>query len=216
MEPGRNRLALKWHPHRLDMVVREGGIFSVAFALLIIVGDVGFVVLIIWPLRRAPVDCRHEVVVARRHLPIGFLRGFGFGFAATSDRLEGRADVSHLFHAFADACEIGSGLVAAWAAQIQRTWLVPIDAVGADNIVEEPALLVKTLHMRLAALVYDWLLCVIHLILLVCDVPVLLSNHGWETASRPQGPQLRRVWNLPRGIDEASQWFLGRRDRRGF
>src|ERR1035437_1982953 len=102
MEPGRDRLALKWNPHCLEVMVREGGVFGVAFALLVMVGDVGFVVLVIRPLRRAPVDGRHEVVVARRHLATGFLGGPGLGLAPASDRLEGWADIGHLFYALAD------------------------------------------------------------------------------------------------------------------
>ena len=36
---------------------------------------------------------------------------------------------------------------------IERARLVPIDAVGADDVVDEPALLVEAAHMRLAALI---------------------------------------------------------------
>src|SRR6202011_5361173 len=35
--------------------------------------------------------------------------------------------------------------------QIERPWLVPLDAVGANDIVNEPALLLEAAHARLAA-----------------------------------------------------------------
>src|SRR5207249_3168644 len=40
--------------------------------------------------------------------------------------------------------------------------LVPVDAVGADDVVDEPALLLETAHMRLAALVEDGLQGTVH------------------------------------------------------
>jgi hypothetical protein len=153
VEPGRDRLVAKRHPHRLDVMVRERRVLSVALALLVVVGDVGLVVLVIRPLRRAPVHRRHEVVVARGHLVIGLRRRLGLGFAPARHRFEGGADVSHLLHALADAGEIGVGLVAAGAAEIQRARLIPVDAVGADDVVEEPALLLEAAHVRLAAFV---------------------------------------------------------------
>src|SRR5262249_11297529 len=64
VEPGRERGLLERDPHRLDPAAGEPGVIAVAFALLLIAGDVGFVVLVIGPLRRAPVDGRHEPVVA--------------------------------------------------------------------------------------------------------------------------------------------------------
>ena len=113
VEPGRDRLALERHPDRLDVMVGERGVLRVALALLVVVGDVGLVVLVVWPLRRAPVHGRHEVVVARGHLVAGLLGGLRLGLAPARHRLEGRADVGHLPHPLADAGEIGVGLDAA-------------------------------------------------------------------------------------------------------
>ena len=157
MEPGRDRLALERHPDRLDVVIGERRVFRVALALLVVVGDVGLVVLVIGPLRRAPVHRRHEVVVARGHLAVGVLGGLRLGLAPARHRLEGRADVGHLLHPLADAGEIRIGLVAARAAEIERARLIPVDAVGADDVVEQPALLLEAAHLRLAALVEDGL-----------------------------------------------------------
>jgi hypothetical protein len=105
---------------------------------------------------------RHEIVVARGDLAIGLLGGLGLGLAAAGDRLERRADVGHLLHPLADAGEVGIGLVAARTAEIERARLVPVDTVGADDVVEEPALLLEAPHMRLAALVESGLHGAIH------------------------------------------------------
>src|SRR5262249_1622380 len=61
----------------------------------------------------------------------------------------------HFLHALADAGEIGVGLVAAGTAEIERARLVPVDAVGADDVVEEPTLRLEAAHVRLAALVQN-------------------------------------------------------------
>ena len=153
MEPGRDRLVLERHPYRHDVMIGERGVFRVALALLVVVGDVGLVVLVIGPLRRAPVHRRHEIVVARGDLVADLLGRLGLGLAPARNRLESRADIRHLLHALADAGEIGVGLVAAGAVEIKRARLVPVDAVGADDVVDEPALLLVAAHMRLAALV---------------------------------------------------------------
>ena len=170
MEPARDRLALERNPHRLDVMVGERGIFGVALALLVVERDVGLVVLVVGPLRRGPLDRRHEIIVARRHLAVGLLGGLGLGFAPARHRLECRADVGHLLHALADHREIGIGLVAARAAEIERARLIPVDAVGADDVVDQPALLDKALHVRLAALVQNGLRGAIHGRLLFCYV----------------------------------------------
>ena len=162
VEPARNRLPLKWNPHRLDVMIGELGISGEAFALPGVERDVGLVVLVIGPLRRRPLDRCHEIVVARSHLVVSLLRGPSLGFAAAGDGFEGRSDVGHLLHALADDREIRIGLVAAGRVQIERARLVPVDAVSADDVVDEPALLDKALHVRLAALVQNGLRGAIH------------------------------------------------------
>ncbi len=153
MQPGRNRLVLERHPHRLDVMIGERGIFGVAFALLVVVGDVGLVVLVVGPLRRAPMHRRHEEIVARGDLAVGLRRGIGLGLAAARDGGKGRADIGHLLHPLANAGEIGIGLDAARQMDVERARLVPIDAVGADDVVDQPALLVEAAHARRAALI---------------------------------------------------------------
>src|SRR5262249_55675634 len=92
-------------------------------------------------------------VVARRHLTVGLLGRFRLGLAPARDRLECGTDIRHLLHPLADAREIGVGFDAAWSVEVERSWLVPVDAVGADDVVDEPALLLEPAHVRLAALV---------------------------------------------------------------
>ena len=94
----------------------------------------------------------HEEIVARGDFAIGLRGGIGLGLAAPGDRGEGGADIGHLLHPLADTGEIGIGLDAARRMDIERTRLIPIDAVGADDIVDEPALLVETAHLRRAAM----------------------------------------------------------------
>ncbi len=166
MEPGRDRLVLERHPYRHDVMIGERGVFGIALALLVVVGDVGLVVLVIGPLRRAPVHRGHEIVVARGDLVADLLGRLRLGLAPACNRLEGGTDIRHLLHALADAGEVGVGLVAARAVEIERARLVPVDAVGADDVVDEPALLLVAAHMRLAALVEHgmrWLYHVHHI-----------------------------------------------------
>ena len=208
VQPGRDRLVLERHPYRLDVMVGERGVLGVALALLVVVGDVGLVVLVVRPLRRAPVHRRHEVVVARGDLVIGLFGGFRLGLAPAGDRLEGRPDVGHLLHPLADAGEIGVGLVAARSAQIERARLVPVDAVGADDVVEQPALLLEAAHVRLAALVEHGLHRTIHdllrlrlrvraryearsdhlgLVLTVLRIGVQRTSSSWNTPAACRG-----------------------------
>src|SRR5262249_60676078 len=95
------------------------------------------------------------LVVARRTLAIVLPLRFGFGLAPARHRLEGGTDVGHLLPPLADAGEIGVGFDAARSVEVERAWLVPVDAVGADDVVDQPALLLEPAHMRLAALVQN-------------------------------------------------------------
>ena len=88
---------------------------------------------------------RHEPVVTRGdEIAIG-LGGARLGLAALGGALEGRADIGHLLHPSADGREIGTRLDAARRRKIERTGLVPIDAVGTNDIVERPTLFGKAL-----------------------------------------------------------------------
>ena len=94
----------------------------------------------------------HEEIVARADLVIGKRCGISLGLAPARDRGEGQPDIGHLLDPLADAGEIGVGLDAARPVDIQRTRLVPIDAVGADDVVDEPALGIEPAHARRAAM----------------------------------------------------------------
>src|SRR5262249_59713953 len=96
---------------------------------------------------------RNEEIIARGDFAIGLRRGIGLGLAAARHRRKGRADIGHFLHPLADAGEIGIGFDAAGQMDVQRTWLIPIDAIGANNIVDEPALLLEAAHPRRTAAV---------------------------------------------------------------
>ena len=153
MQPGRDGLVLERHPDRLDMMIGKRRIFGVAFALLIVIGDVGLVVLVVGPLGRAPMHRGHEEVVARRDLVIGKCRCIGLGLATPRYRGKGRTDIGHLLHPLADAGKIRVGFNAARRVDIERPRLIPVDAVGANDIVDQPALFIETAYLRRAAMI---------------------------------------------------------------
>jgi len=107
----------------------------------------------------------HEIIVARGDVAAGLLGGLGLGLSPPRHRLERRRNVGHLLDALADTRDVGAALRAAGARDVHRARLVPVDAVGADDVVEQPALLLEALHMRLAALVHDRLRNALHQIL---------------------------------------------------
>src|SRR5262249_23136835 len=103
-----------------------------------------------------------EIIVARSHRAAVLLRRLCLRLAPPRHRFEGRADVGHFLHAFTDAGEVGIRLDATRPVQVERARLVPVDAAGADGIVDQPALLDEALHMRIAALVEDGLRDAVH------------------------------------------------------
>ncbi len=146
-------------------MVGQRRILRIVLALLQMAADVLFVVLVVGPLRRAPIHRRHEIVVARRDHAAGLFGALGLRFAAHRDRLERRRDVGHLLDPLAHDMDVGLAFHAAWAGDVDRSRLIPVDTVGADDIVEQPALVLEPLHMRLAALVHDRLRNALHEIL---------------------------------------------------
>ena len=151
MQPSRYRLVLERHPHRFDVMIGERGIFGIAFAFLVVIGDVGFIVFVVGPLRGAPVHRGHEEIIARGDLAIGLGGGIGLGLAAARHRRKGRTDVGHFLHPLANAGEIGIGFDAARQMDVQRARLIPIDAIGPNDVVDEPALLVEATDLRRTA-----------------------------------------------------------------
>ena len=79
---------------------------------------------------------------------------------------------------------------------VDRARLVPVDAVGADDVVEQPALLLEPLHMRLAALVHDRLRDALHEILpwrsFAPDLPARLGESCREV-SRIDSPRFAGI-----------------------
>jgi hypothetical protein len=148
MEPGRDRVAFEWNRHRFDLVVRQPRVAGVAFPLLRVQGEVLPARIVVGPLGRAVVDRRHVPVVARRHeIALGFPLA-RLGLSSFRGALEGRADVGHFLHAGADGREIGIGLDPARGGEIDRSRLVLVDPIGANDIVESPPLLGETLGRR--------------------------------------------------------------------
>src|SRR5215813_1240121 len=122
-------------------MVGEPGVLRVALALLAVVETVLLVVLVDRPLRGAPVNARHEVVLARRDEVLALLGGTGLCLATSGDRLERRGRVGKLRDALAEGGEVGVGLGTAGHGQINGPWLVPVHSDRADRVVEQPALL---------------------------------------------------------------------------
>ena len=148
VEPGRDRLALERNRHRLDLVVGEPRVVGEALAFLLVQLDVLLAGIVVGPFGGAVMDRRHVPVVARGDeaaLGLGVAR---LGLAPLGGALERRADIGHLLHAGADRGEIRVGFDAARRGQIDRARLVPVDAVGADDVVERPALLGEALRGR--------------------------------------------------------------------
>jgi hypothetical protein len=79
----------------------------------------------------------------------------GLGLAPFRRAFEGRADVGHFLHARANGREIRIGFHATGRRQIDRSRLIPVDAIGPNDVVERPALLREALgrgrHLCLGA-----------------------------------------------------------------
>ena len=97
--------------------------------------------IVIRPLGRAVVDSSHVPVVARRHRIAVGLGVACLGFSPLGGAFEGRTDIGHFLHTGTDGSEVGIGFDAARGGKIDRSRLVPVDAVGTDDIVERPTLL---------------------------------------------------------------------------
>ena len=141
MQPRRNLLVAEGNPDFLDLVVGHPGVFRIAFALALVVAEVLLVGLVDGPLRRAPMQRGDEIILARGDHVAGLLRRLGGGLATAGLLLEGGRGVGVFLDARANGDEIGVGQRAARRGQIDRARLVPIHAVGLNDVVELPALL---------------------------------------------------------------------------
>src|ERR1700733_8769345 len=106
-------------------------------------------VVVIGPLGRAIMDRGHVPVVPRRHEVALCFSVFCFGLASFGRCLESRPDVGHFLNSRTDSGEISIGLDAAGCRQIEGSWLVPIDAIRANDIIDGPVLFGKALGRRL-------------------------------------------------------------------
>ena len=93
------------------------------------------------PLRGCIQYRRVEIVVARGNQFAGIVRRACLGFAAARGGCKGRRDVGVFFDALADALKVGIGFGAAGRVVGDAARLIPIDADGADDVVDQPALL---------------------------------------------------------------------------
>ena len=150
MKPAGQRLALERDHHRLDLVIGKRRIARVAVALALVVGEIGRVVVVVRPLRRAPVDRRHEIIVARGDRRAVRLGGPRLGFAAARGVGEGQLDVGVFLDALADRGEVRAALDAAGGVEIERARLVPVDADRTEHVVERPALRGPAPHLGFA------------------------------------------------------------------
>ena len=141
VQPRRKCLVPERYPDRLDAVVGEPRIARVARAFALVVAEVLLVVLVDGPLRGAPMHGRHEEVLAGCHPLARRLRGARLGLPTLRGRLESGRGIREFLDALSDRREVCIRLHATGRAQIGRARLVPIDAIGTDDVVDEPALL---------------------------------------------------------------------------
>jgi hypothetical protein len=128
----------------------------IALALAPIERQVLLVILKDRPLRRGPVARGDEVVLARGHELAGLLRRRRPCLAPACRRLEGRRDVGVLLHPLADRRHVGKDLGSDRAHQAGQAPLIPFDAVRANDIIEDPALLGPAPHARLATICHPF------------------------------------------------------------
>ena len=145
VKPAWNRFGLERDGNRFDLVVGEPHIVGKAFPLLVMKLDVLLSGVVVGPLGGAVVNGGHVPIVARGDRIAVGLGGAGLGLAPFRRAFEGRADVGHFLHARANGREIRIGFHAAGRRQIDRSRLIPVDAIGPNDVVERPALLREAL-----------------------------------------------------------------------
>src|SRR5437764_2590488 len=97
--------------------------------------------IVIGPFSGTVMDGGHVPIVPRgNEIALGF-GGTGLGLAPFGGAFESGADIGHLLHAGADRGEIGIGFDAAWRGKIDRARLIPVNSVGANDVINGPALL---------------------------------------------------------------------------
>src|SRR5262249_46904657 len=110
-------------------------------ALALVVEAVLRAVVVQRPLRRAPVDRRHEVALARGRQVAILLRRLRLGLAPPRHGLEGRRGVRQPRDASANGREVRVRLPPHARREVDRARLVPVHPYRANGVVEEPPLL---------------------------------------------------------------------------
>ena len=158
MPPAGQRAAFKWNQHRLDGVVGILCVSEIAIALGLIECAIFLAAIIERPLRRRVLNGSNEIVGACGDaLPIlfGF---FCLGFATAGRCFKSGREVGKLLHALTNAGEVGVSLDAAGHVIADGARLIPVGAVGADDVIDKPALFFPAFDVRFAA-IDGWLLC---------------------------------------------------------
>src|SRR5262249_27661975 len=133
VKPAWNRFGLERDGNRFDLVVGEPRIVGKAFPLLVVKLDVLLSGAVVWRLRGAVVNGGHVPIVARGDRIAVGLGGASLGLAPFRRAFEGRTDVGHFLHARANGGEIGIGFDAAGGGEIDRSRLIPVDAIGSND-----------------------------------------------------------------------------------
>jgi hypothetical protein len=131
-------------------MIRQPRIGREGFPLLLVQADMRRPAVVIRPFRGAVMHRRHEPIVPRRDQRTLGLGRARLGLSPLRGAFERRPDIGHLLHPRADRREIRIRFRPAWRRQIHRSRLVPVNAVGADHIVQRPPLLEIPLRIGLA------------------------------------------------------------------
>ena len=149
VEPSGNRFALESDGYRFDFVVGQPRVIGETFALLGMKLYVFLAGIIVRPFGGAIVNGRHVPIVTRRHRITLRLGSAGLSLPPRGGAFKDWTDVSHLLYPGANGSEVGSRFDATWCRKIDRSWLVPIDAVRVNDVIEGPALFFESLcHCR--------------------------------------------------------------------
>src|ERR1019366_8337773 len=149
VEHRRKPLSTIWNLSPFDVVIGTLHILREVFAFPIIVHLNRVVDLLDRPHRTRPVLRSNEIMVARGTLLARVVGLFCQRLASARDRLEGGPDVGIFLHALTQPVHVVEDIEPAGAQQSAGTPLIPIDAIGLNDIVERPSLLVETKHHRI-------------------------------------------------------------------
>src|ERR1019366_827452 len=150
VEHRRELLSTIWNLSPFDVVIGTLHILREVLAFPVVVHLNRVVDLLDRPHRTCPVLRSNEIMVARGNLLARLVGLFCERLAPARDRLEGGPDVGIFLDALTQPVHVVEDIEPAGAQQPAGTTLIPIDAIGLNDIVERPPLLVETTHQRLA------------------------------------------------------------------